>query len=116
MKIWNYILLYVKIYSIQNCLDYLLHEEDPTNPRSTQIWVGNPYLDLAVDGVYVKELLSGVIIENGKIIQYGVDGNIYYDVFVEGSEKDPIISAHETGTYIPEEPETTAITIQPINR
>lgn len=105
-----------KIYSIQNCLDYLLHEENPTIPGSTQIWVGNPYLDLAVDGVYVKELLSGVILENGKIIQYGVDGNIYYDVFVEGSEKDPIISVHETGTYIPEEPETTAITIQPINR
>ena len=101
-----------KIHSIQHCLQYAVDNCD----ESGMVWVGNPSLELEVDGVYVKELITGVTIEGNKIIQYGVDGNTYYDVFVEGTESNPVISVHETGTYVPEEPETTSIVLQPINR
>ena len=110
------------LYSFQNCLEYLLFMESigcvESQYGEVMLWAGNPYMELEVDDKYVKQLATGVVIDpdNQKIIEYGVDGNIYYDVYVGGSAENPSIGIYETGTYTPEEPEVTAIVIQPINR
>lgn len=102
------------VYSFQNCFEYALMMEKIQN--DSRIWLGNEQIEFEVDNKYIKILIEDIIIENGKLIKYGVDGNQSFDVYVEGNKDNPEIFIYETGTYTPSEPSTNAIVIQPINR
>lgn len=102
------------VYSIQNCFQYALNMEKVT--QSDIVRLGDFDSHFEVDGEYVNILISDVIIEYGKIINYGVDGNKMFDVYVKGDRENPIIEIYETGTYTPPAPSENTIVIQPINR
>jgi hypothetical protein len=59
-------------------------------------------------------LLNSVLIEGNKIVQYSLEGNVYYDLIPEFNDGDWITKLYVSGTYVA--PPLTLITLQPINR
>jgi hypothetical protein len=62
----------------------------------------------------ISTLLSGVGVDNGQITEFGLNGNINYELYPELVQGEWAIIPYISGTY--DAPPTTKVTLQPINR
>ena len=69
--------------------------------------------ELATEHRDIKVNSDSVGVENGELVQFGISGNIYYELILEIFDGKPTFIPYLKGTYIA--PEPTSITLQPIN-
>ena len=67
---------------------------------------------------YYSSLASIIVVEdcnldNNKILTFGIDGNIYYDIVVEEVDGEVVVNKYISGTYIKEQ---IKIILQPLNK
>lgn len=92
------------------------------NEKGEFVWI-EEYVDVLTSAVLIKEhkicdaplLIEDCQIDDGKIIRFGVNGNIQYDIIVEKNEGEVDVNRYVSGTYSPLI-DDRFIVFQPINR
>jgi hypothetical protein len=107
IKEYNVVLEYSqgKLYAFYNFWESFL-----TNDKTD--YVNKKLLDL--ENFSPTLLIENITFEEGKIIKFGLSGNVYYDLIPEYKNNRWVITPYESGTFVA--PSVPTITFQPINR